>query len=131
VRRFLTVLGVCGPAGGCALWLNHDLNVGSQALELSVDPGTPPRGVAQAVQEAGARVNPLLLYRLVPAVRAIAPDSRRQLRDRARQHAAQPVAQAGARRGVAAQRDAGGGAGPAQVRAALQKEELLKPDTQG
>ena len=54
MRRFLTVLGVLAALlGGSALWwLNHDLQPGAQALELAVDPGTPPRGVAQAVKEA-------------------------------------------------------------------------------
>jgi UPF0755 protein len=58
------VLGVLAALlGGAALWwLNHDLQPGSQPLELAVDPGTTPRGVAQAVQDAGARVSPLLLY---------------------------------------------------------------------
>ena len=58
------MLGVLAALlGGATLWwLNHDLQPSPQALELAVDPGTTPRGVAQAVQDAGARVNPLLLY---------------------------------------------------------------------
>jgi len=83
VRRFLTVLGVLAALlGGAAMWwLNHDLQPGAQALESAVDPGTPPRGVAQAVQVAGAKVDPLLLYGWFRLSGTIAPDSRGQLRD--------------------------------------------------
>lgn len=56
----LLVLALLG--GGTAWWLHHPLVLSSQTLDLSIEPGTSVRGVAQAVQEAGAQVNPGLLY---------------------------------------------------------------------
>ena len=133
MRRFLTVLGVLAALlGGAALWwLNHDLHPGPQALELAVDPGTPPRGVAQAVQEAGAKVNPLLLYgwfRLSGQSRQI----------RAGNYEIEPgsTPRSLLRKLVRGEESLRSvtlveGWTLAQVRAALQKEELLRPDTQG
>jgi UPF0755 protein len=68
VRRFLltafllvslTVLVV----GGWALWwVYQPLRLSAPIVDLSIEPGTLPRGVAQAVQDAGVDVNPELLY---------------------------------------------------------------------
>jgi UPF0755 protein len=133
VRRFLTVLGVLAALlGGAALWwLNHDLQPGALALELSVDPGTTPRGVAQAVQEAGAKVNPLLLYgwfRLSGQSRQI----------RAGNYEIEPgsTPRSLLRKLVRGEESLRSvtlveGWTLRQVRAALQKEELLRPDTKG
>ncbi|MBK9574523.1 MAG: endolytic transglycosylase MltG [Rhodoferax sp.] len=49
-------------AGLCAWWLNRDLAMGTGTVDLSIDPGTSVRGVAQAVQAAGVDVEPALLY---------------------------------------------------------------------
>jgi len=58
---FLVV--VAALAGGGALWwLNQSLPLSAETLDLSVEPGTLPRAVAQAVADAGVQVNPLLLY---------------------------------------------------------------------
>ncbi len=127
------MLGVLAALlGGAALWwLNRDLQPGPQALELAVDPGTAPRGVAQAVRDAGARVNPLLLYgwfRLSGQSRQI----------RAGNYEIEPgsTPRSLLRKLVRGEESLRSvtlveGWTLAQVRAALQKEELLKPDTQG
>jgi UPF0755 protein len=64
VRRlftfFVVLLALLG--GSAAWWLNQSLNLNADTLDLSVEPGTSVRGVAQAVTDAGARINPALLY---------------------------------------------------------------------
>lgn len=52
-------------AGAGAWWLNAPLpmgNGGSAPLELEIEPGTTPRGVARSVEAAGVRVDARLLY---------------------------------------------------------------------
>ncbi len=49
-------------AGAAAWWLHAPLPMGNAALELEVEPGTTPRGVARSVQAAGVRVDARLLY---------------------------------------------------------------------
>ena len=49
-------------AGLCAWWLNRDLTMAAATADLSIDPGTSVRGVAQAVQAAGVDVDPSVLY---------------------------------------------------------------------
>ncbi len=62
-RVFLSlVLMLAMGAGLCAWWLNGDLAMDSATVDLSIDPGTSVRGVAQAVQAAGVDVEPGLLY---------------------------------------------------------------------
>ena len=43
-------------------WLDHDLSMSANAVDVSVEPGTSVRGVAQLVSDAGVQVNPVLLY---------------------------------------------------------------------
>ena len=64
VRRLLTWLVVLALllAGAAAWWLNAPLPMGDAALELEVEPGTTPRGVARSVEAAGVRVDARLLY---------------------------------------------------------------------
>ncbi|MBK9238436.1 MAG: endolytic transglycosylase MltG [Rhodoferax sp.] len=64
VRRVfsLIVLTFALGAGLCTWWLNRDLALGADTVDLSIDPGTSARGVAQAVQAAGVDVHPALLY---------------------------------------------------------------------
>jgi UPF0755 protein len=55
----LTVLG----AGALGLWWVHrPLDLPAPSVDLSVEPGTTPRGVAEAVAATGTRVQPQLLY---------------------------------------------------------------------
>ena len=64
MRRFflLFVLLATLLGGSAAWWLNQSLVLNADAVDLSVEPGTSVRGVAQAISESGVRVNPALLY---------------------------------------------------------------------
>ena len=67
VRRLLIVLlflaGMAAVvAGAAAWWLGQPLRMASQSIELEVEPGTTPRGVAQAVVRAGVQTDARLLY---------------------------------------------------------------------
>jgi len=56
------VLACAGLAGAVLWWLDHPLDLASPAVDLSIEPGTSARGVAQAVAQSGVRVEPDLLY---------------------------------------------------------------------
>ncbi|MDO8280629.1 MAG: endolytic transglycosylase MltG [Burkholderiaceae bacterium] len=58
----LAALVAALPIGGAWWWLNRPLSLPAPTVDLSVEPGTLPRGVAQAVADAGVRVDPRLLY---------------------------------------------------------------------
>lgn len=68
MRRFLTRLVLLSTllAGGVAAWafwwINQPLDIATPSVDLSIEPGTLPRGVAQAVADAGIQVDPALLY---------------------------------------------------------------------
>ena len=64
MARLLTwmLLIVCALGGATAWWLHQPLAVGAQALELEIEPGTTPRGVARAVVAAGVGTDARLLY---------------------------------------------------------------------
>ena len=64
MRRALWLLMVLVAllGGACLVWLNHSLALRSDPVELSIDPGTSVRNVAQAVADAGVDVHPVLLY---------------------------------------------------------------------
>lgn len=68
VRRFFTTLFVLallaafGAAGAGWWWVHHPLPLKAPTVDLSIEPGTLPRGVAQAVQDAGVQVDPRLLF---------------------------------------------------------------------
>lgn len=49
-------------AGGAWWWLNQPLNLTAPNLELEIEPGTTPRGVAQNVVKAGVQTDARLLY---------------------------------------------------------------------
>ena len=49
-------------AGGAWWWLNQPLNLTAPSLELEIEPGTTPRGVAQNVVKAGVQTDARLLY---------------------------------------------------------------------
>ncbi|MBA2960802.1 MULTISPECIES: endolytic transglycosylase MltG [Ramlibacter] len=80
MRRFLSkvvLLAVLASlaVGGFGLWWVHQpLRLAAPSLDVSIEPGTLPRGVAQAVVDAGVDASPDLLYwwfRLSGQARAI------------------------------------------------------------
>ena len=68
MRRFFLTLfllaSLIGLGGGSAAlwWVNQPLKLPAPAVDLSVEPGTTPRGIAQAVADTGTKVEPQLLY---------------------------------------------------------------------
>jgi UPF0755 protein len=68
VRRFLLTvfllvsLAVLAAGGWALWWVYQPMRLQAPTVDLSIEPGTLPRGVAQAVQDAGVDVNPELLY---------------------------------------------------------------------
>jgi UPF0755 protein len=67
VRRFFTFIKwfpvlAALLGGSAAWWLNQDLRLSGETVDLSIEPGTPVRAVAQLVGDAGVDVNPTLLY---------------------------------------------------------------------
>ncbi len=68
MRRFLLtsclvlVAALLVAAGGALWWLHRPLPLASPVVELSIEPGTRPRDVAQAVQSAGVDVSPAWLH---------------------------------------------------------------------
>lgn len=63
MRRALWLLLIPIALLGAGLaWLHLPLTLRSEPVELSIEPGTPLRSVAQAVADAGVDVNPSLLY---------------------------------------------------------------------
>jgi UPF0755 protein len=68
VRRFfltlflLAAFVVLGAGAAGLWWVQHPLKLPAPTVDLSVEPGTTPRGVAQAVADAGVRVPWQLLY---------------------------------------------------------------------
>lgn len=66
-RLFKTVfllgaLALLAAAGAGWWWVHQPLRLPAASVDLSIEPGTLPRGVAQAVSDAGVAVNPDLLY---------------------------------------------------------------------
>ncbi|WP_048440663.1 endolytic transglycosylase MltG [Caenimonas sp. SL110] len=60
---FLLLSGAALGAGGWALWwVYQPLRLATPTVDLSIEPGTLPRGVAQAVADAGVDVRPDFLY---------------------------------------------------------------------
>ena len=51
-----------GVAGTVGWWLERPLSLARDAVELSIEPGTPPREVAQGWVRAGVDASPWLLY---------------------------------------------------------------------
>ncbi|MCC2674203.1 MAG: aminodeoxychorismate lyase [Ramlibacter sp.] len=68
MRRFfstlfvLALLAALAGLGAAWYWLRQPLPMNAATVELSIEPGTLPRGVAQSVRDAGVRVDPRLLY---------------------------------------------------------------------
>jgi len=132
LRIFLLGLLAAAAAAGAGWWWVHEpLALRTPTVDLSIEPGTLPRSVAQGVRDAGVDVNPDLLYawfRLSGQDRLIKAGSyelepgitpRALLRKLARGEEAL--------RAVTLVE----GWNIRQVRAALAKADMLKADTQG
>lgn len=132
LRIFLLALLAAGAAAGAGWWWVHQpLALRAAPLDLSIEPGTLPKAVAQQVRDAGVNVDPDLLYawfRLSGQGRQIKAGSyeleagitpKRLLAKLARGEEAL--------RAVTLVE----GWNIRQVRAALARAEMLKPDTQG
>ncbi|MES2889356.1 MAG: endolytic transglycosylase MltG [Pseudomonadota bacterium] len=63
-RYFLlcVVLIAAGAAGGVAWWLERPLPLASDTVELSIEPGTTPRDIANGWAQAGVRAPAWALY---------------------------------------------------------------------
>jgi UPF0755 protein len=138
--NLLVVAGLLagGAAGGAWWWLQQPLalpvaasGAADPGVDLSIEPGTTPRGVAQAVAAAGVRVNPELLFwwfRLSGQARQIKAGSYEIEPGTTPQGLLQMLV-----RGQEALRSVTLVEGWTfnQVREALSKAEQLKPDTRG
>jgi len=68
VRRLLLTLSlvlmmaVLAVAGGALWWLHRPMPLSAPVVDLSIEPGTLPRDVAQAVRAAGVDVSPVWLH---------------------------------------------------------------------
>jgi len=58
----LCALAAIGIAACALWWVNQPIALPAATVDLSIEPGTLPRGVAQAVADSGARANPDLMY---------------------------------------------------------------------
>ena len=58
----LAALLALGAGGWGLWWLHQPLRLPAPTVELSIEPGTLPRAVAQAVADAGVDVDPQLLF---------------------------------------------------------------------
>ena len=62
-RALLVLIVMCGAAGGWAWWwVRAPLQLAGPSVELSIEPGSAPRDVAQAWVNAGVQADPRLLY---------------------------------------------------------------------
>jgi UPF0755 protein len=59
---FTLVLALAGVAAAAAWWLNQPLVLNAPSVELSVEPGTSPRDIAQGWVQAGVQASPRLLF---------------------------------------------------------------------
>jgi UPF0755 protein len=64
LRTFLisVLLGCFAIAGACFWWVNHPVSLRQGLVDLSIEPGTSPREVAQVAAKAGIPLHPRLLY---------------------------------------------------------------------
>lgn len=117
--------------GLSAWWLNQRLSLNADTVDLSVEPGTSVRDVAQAISDAGVAVNPSLLYwwfRLSGEAREIKAGSFEIGRDATPRSLLRKLV-----RGEEALRTVTlvEGWNFSQVRAALLKAEQLTPESKG
>jgi UPF0755 protein len=137
LKRFLLTvfllgaLAVLGVGGWALWWVYQPLPLSAPTVDLSIEAGTLPRGVAQAVKDAGVDVNPDLLYlwfRFSGQDRLIKAGSY-ELESGITPHRLLAKLARGEEtlRAVTLVE----GWNFRQVRAALLKEEVLKPETKG
>lgn len=62
ILAVLTLAVIAGVATSGWLWLQRPLPLAAEVAELSIEPGTSPRDIAQAWVAAGVRTSPWLLY---------------------------------------------------------------------
>lgn len=64
LRRFflLIIFALLALVAGGAWWLHAPLGMDKDTVDLSIEPGTSPRGIARAVADAGVHVDARLLY---------------------------------------------------------------------
>ena len=126
---FVVLLALMG--GLTAWWLNQSLSLNADTVDLSIEPGTSVRDVAQAISDAGVAVNPSLLYwwfRLSGEAREIKAGSFEIGRDATPRSLLRKLV-----RGEEALRTVTlvEGWNFSQVRAALLKAEQLTPESKG
>jgi UPF0755 protein len=56
------MMAVLAVAGGALWWLHRPMPLSAPVVDLSIEPGTLPRDVAQAVRAAGVEVSPAWLH---------------------------------------------------------------------
>ena len=64
MRTFLisVLVGCFAIAGACYWWVNHPVSLRQGVVDVSIEPGTTPREVAQVAAKAGIPLHPQLLY---------------------------------------------------------------------
>ncbi|MDR3371790.1 endolytic transglycosylase MltG [Rhodoferax sp.] len=64
MRRLLSIvlLVILAAAGTGFWWISQSLGLSTPVVDLSIEPGTSPRGVAQDAVDAGVQTSPQLLY---------------------------------------------------------------------
>jgi UPF0755 protein len=58
----LLLVATAGAAAAMGWWLNRPLSLATDPVELSIEPGSSPRDIAEAWVRAGVRTRPLALY---------------------------------------------------------------------
>jgi len=57
------LIALCAGAGAAVYaWLQRPLALATETVEVSIEPGTPPREIARQWVDAGVQASPLLLY---------------------------------------------------------------------